>query len=273
MTIGSVGVPSITIETPLCVGQPGTHSASATNAVNYTWAFPDGVAFQGDIIEHTFTSVPANNVITVTAEDAQGCTQSATATVTVHPEPDDPFAATLDEIVCSDPGTALLQAMPGFDTYQWSDENGADIPGATMDNYTAGPGEYYVSITDANGCPRTSGPISVQVLPDLSPTIIGPSIVCGTDNAFFQTVGSFSTYKWLVDGNLYSTASTLTLSGAPAPCTTSNWWSRTRTTVRILPACTTCNGSMMCCSRSPRPMCHPAQETMCSSRSIPSNPA
>ena len=49
----------------------------------------------------------------------------------------------------------------------------------------------------------------------------------------------------------------------PAPCTTSNWWSRTRTTVRILPACTTCNGSMMCCSRSPRPMCHPAQETMC----------
>ena len=215
VTIGSVGVPSITIETPLCVGQPGTHSASATNAVNYTWAFPDGVAFQGDTIEHTFTSVPANNIITVTAEDAQGCTQSATATVTVHPEPADPFAATLDEIVCSDPGTALLQAMPGFDTYQWSDENGANIPGATMDNYTAGPGEYYVSITDANGCPRTSGPISVQVLPDLSPTIIGPSIVCGTDNAFFQTVGSFSTYKWLVDGNLYSTASTLTLSGAP----------------------------------------------------------
>ena len=215
VTIGSVGVPSITIETPLCVGQPGTHSASATNAVNYTWAFPDGVAFQGDIIEHTFTSVPANNVITVTAEDAQGCTQSATATVTVHPEPADPFAATLDEIVCSDPGTALLQAMLGFDTYQWSDENGADIPGATMDNYTAGPGEYYVSITDANGCPRTSGPISVQVLPDLSPTIIGPSVVCGTDNAFFQATGSFSTYNWLVDGNLYSTAPTLTLSGAP----------------------------------------------------------
>ncbi|MBL6645950.1 MAG: PKD domain-containing protein, partial [Flavobacteriales bacterium] len=215
VTIGSVGAPSITIETPLCVGQPGTHSASATNAVNYTWAFPDGVAFQGDIIEHTFTSVPANNVITVTAEDAQGCTQSATATVTVHPEPDDPFAATLDEIVCSDPGTALLQAMPGFDTYQWSDENGTDISGATMDNYTAGPGEYYVSITDANGCPRTSGPISVQVLPDLSPTIIGPSVVCGTDDAFFQATGSFTTYKWLVDGNLYSTAPTLTLSGAP----------------------------------------------------------
>lgn len=213
VVIGSVGVPNISIETPLCVGQPGTHSANAVNAVNYTWAFPDGVTFQGDVIEHTFTSVPASSTITVTAEDSQGCTQTATASVTVHPEPDDPFAATLDEIVCFDPGNATLQAMPGFDTYQWLDENEVDIPGATSDSYLAGPGQYYVSITDANNCPRTSGPVSVQVLPDLSPAIIGPSVVCGDDNAFFQAVGIFSSYKWFVDGGLYSTISNLTFSG------------------------------------------------------------
>ena len=213
VTIGSVGMPILTIHSPLCVGEPGTHSALATNAVNYTWSFPDGVTFQGPVIEHTFTSVPASNTITVTAEDSQGCTQTATAVVTVHPEPDDPFAATLDEIVCFNPGNALLQAMPGFDTYQWLDENEVDISGATSDSYLAGAGEYFVTIEDANGCFRTSGPVSVQVLPDLSPAILGPSTVCGNDDAFFQAVGSFSSHKWFVDGNLYSTAPTLNFSG------------------------------------------------------------
>ena len=200
VTIGSVGMPILTIDLPLCVGEPGTHSAFATNAVNYTWSFPDGVTFQGPVIEHTFTSVPAGNTITVTAEDSQGCTQTATAVVTVHPEPDDPFAATLDEIVCFDPETPSCKRCR-FDTYQWLDENEVDISGATSDSYLAGAGEYFVTIEDANNCMRTSGPVSVQVLPDLSPAILGPSTVCGDDDAFFQTVGSFNDYKWFVDGN------------------------------------------------------------------------
>jgi len=215
VNIGSVGVPTLTIQSPICVGEPGTHSASAINAVNYTWSFPDGVAFQGPVIEHTFTSVPMGNTITVIAEDSQGCTQSASATVTVNPEPDDPFAATLDQIVCFDPGTATIQAAPGFDSYQWSDDGGI-ISGAIGDQLTAGPGEYFVTVEDGNGCTRTSGPVTVQVLPDQSPAIIGPSTVCGTDFASFSTIGSFLGYKWYFDGNLTSTGATLdNLSGTP----------------------------------------------------------
>ena len=212
VVIGSVGLPVLTIDSPLCVGQPGTHSASATGAVNYLWSFPDGVTFQGSVIEHTFTSVPANNTIQVTAVDAQGCTQTATASVTVHPEADDPLAATPDQVVCFDPGTALIQAMPGFTSYQWADDV-ADLPGETNDNLTAGEGEYYVSVLDANGCPRTSGPVVVQVLPDLSPTIIGPSVICGNGDATFQVTGPFSSYKWFRDNLLVATTPTLTLSG------------------------------------------------------------
>ena len=82
ITLGSVGVPTLSIDSPFAWtdGQP---LANATGAVNYTWSFPDGVTFQGAAIEHTFTSVPTGNTITVTAEDSQGCTQTATATVTV----------------------------------------------------------------------------------------------------------------------------------------------------------------------------------------------
>ena len=212
VVIGSVGLPVLTIDSPLCVGQTGSHSANATGAVNYLWSFPDGVTFQGSSIEHTFTSVPTNNTIEVTAVDAQGCTQTVTATVTVHPEADDPLAATPDQVVCFDPGTALIQAMPGFTSYQWADDV-ADLPGETNDNLTAGEGEYYVSVLDANLCPRTSGPVVVQVLPDLSPTIIGPSVICGNGDATFQVTGSFSSYKWFRDGLLVATTPTLTLSG------------------------------------------------------------
>ena len=149
--IGSVTTPTIALESPICVGQPAAHSAFATGAANYLWNFPDGVTFQGSPIEHTFTSVPGTNVVSVTAVDAQGCTQTANATIVVHPEAGDPFAATLDEVVCFDPGTATLQAMPGFASYQWSDDSG-DLTGETNDNLTAGAGSYFVSVEDANGC-------------------------------------------------------------------------------------------------------------------------
>lgn len=216
VTIGSVSAPTITLHSPVCVGLPYTHTAFATSAVNLIWSFPDGSAFEGSPFQHTFTSIPATSTVTVTAVDSQGCEQEATATITVHPEPSDPFAATLDEIVCFDPGNALLQAMPGFNTYQWLDGNEVDIPGATSDSYLASAGEYFVSVVDANDCPRTSGPVTVQVLPDLSPAILGPSVICGSDLANFSTLTGFPDYKWIVDGVQSSTTPYLNnVSGTP----------------------------------------------------------
>ncbi|MGB1072697.1 MAG: PKD domain-containing protein [Flavobacteriales bacterium] len=216
VTIGSVGAPTITLDSPVCVGVPHTHTASATNAVNLIWSFPDGSAFEGSPFQHTFTSIPATNTVTVTAVDSQGCEQEATATITVHPEPSDPFAATLDEIVCFDPGTADIQADPGFSSYAWSDANGP-IPSATSNVLSgAGAGEYFVTVTDANGCPRTSGPVTVQVLPDLSPAILGPSVLCGSDLANFSTLAGFYSYTWFVDGVQSSNALSLNnVSGTP----------------------------------------------------------
>jgi len=216
VTIGSVGAPTINLDSPVCVGVPYTHTASATNAVNLIWSFPDGSAFEGSPFQHTFTSIPATNTVTVTAVDSQGCEQEATATITVHPEPSDPFAATLDEIVCFYPGTADIQADPSFVNYAWSDANGP-IPSATTDVLSgAGAGEYFVSVIDANDCPRTSGPVTVQVLPDLSPAILGPSVICGSDLANFSTLAGFYSYNWFVDSVQMSTTLSLNnVSGAP----------------------------------------------------------
>lgn len=220
VNIGSVSAPIITVEDPACVGDPKVHSASASGAVNYIWSFPDGSAFEGTPFEHSFTSVPAGNTISVTAVDSQGCTETSTATITVHPEPSDPLAATLDDIVCADPGTANIQSDQAFASHVWTDAS-STVVGTSALLAGVGAGEYSVTVTDGNGCSRASGPITVQVLPDMSPAILGPSVLCGTDDASYSTTGGFYLYKWLVNGIELSTAPTLNnVSGAPGQTST-----------------------------------------------------
>ena len=52
-----------------------------------------------------------------------------------------------------------IEATTGFATYQWYDENGIAIAGATADTYTpptSAAGEYHVVVTDTDGCEVTS---------------------------------------------------------------------------------------------------------------------
>ena len=220
VNIGSVGAPIITLEDSACVGDPKSHIAFAPNAINYIWNFPDGSVFEGSPFEHTFSSVPASNLVSVTALDSQGCTQTGSVYITVYPAPADPLGATLDEIVCYDPGTANIQASPSFTSYEWVD-NSSNVVGSAALLSGATAGEYTLTVEDGNGCFRTSGPVVVQVLPDQSPAIVGPSVLCGTDNASYTTTGGFISYEWLVDGVALSNTSVLNnVAGSPGQMST-----------------------------------------------------
>jgi PKD repeat protein len=218
VVIGSVGTPALTLESPLCQGLPGSHSVFATNAVNYTWSFPDGVSFEGASLEHTFTTIPGPNPLTisVTAVDAAGCTATNSKTVDLYPTPviNAPIASSA--VVCADPGFASLTADPvTFVSYQWNDESGP-ISGETnsiLNN--AGAGSYSVSVTDIYGCPATSDATTIQVLPDLTPLILGPTMICGEGNVTYQVAGSFASYKWYVDAVQQSVTPTQSVYGLP----------------------------------------------------------
>lgn len=218
VVIGSVGMPALTLESPLCQGLPGSHSVFAANAVNYTWSFPDGVSFEGASLDHTFTTIPGPNPLTisVTAVDAAGCTATNSKTVDLYPTPviNAPIAS--PAVVCADPGFALLMANPAtFISYQWNDENGAMLGETNSTLNNAGAGSYSVSVTDLNGCPATSDATTIQVLPNVTPLILGPTMFCGEGNVTYQLAGSFATYKWYVDGVQQSVTPTQSVYGLP----------------------------------------------------------
>ena len=65
-----------------------------------------------------------------------------------------------------------LEATPGFLSYQWIDENGNNILGATSQNYTpTAAGEYSVQVMDYNGCIGESIKINfiIESVGDISP--------------------------------------------------------------------------------------------------------
>lgn len=213
LEIGSVGVPVLDLHDPLCVGEPALHSVTAANAISYNWSFPDGVTFDGGTIEHTFTSVPTSNVISVTATDINGCTETSSATVTVYPAAD-PALTPSTEIVCASPGTFTIQALPGFASYQWQDDSGI-LTGQTASSLTAGAGSYSVTATDATGCTSTAGPVHIEVLPELSPAITGTALLCGAGSTTLTLPGPYTDLKWFVDNAYQFTGPAFTLSGSP----------------------------------------------------------
>lgn len=123
----------------------------ATGAVQYAWSPSFGVS---DTTVACPTFGPTQSVTyTVVGTDANGCSNSDSVILTMFPPPSIP--------VISVQNITDLVSTPAT-TYQWY-FNGNPIPGANNQSYTPTQnGNYYVQITDANGCSAFSGTYSVN---------------------------------------------------------------------------------------------------------------
>ncbi|MEZ4958449.1 MAG: choice-of-anchor I family protein [Saprospiraceae bacterium] len=117
----------------ICEGETATLDAGPGFA-SYEWS----TAETSQTIE-----VGLTGTFSVVVTDANGCSNSDEAMVTVNPLP------TVDlgpDVTVVDPETAVLDAGAGFAGYLWSD-------GSTGQTLTATEsGTYAVTVTDANGC-------------------------------------------------------------------------------------------------------------------------
>ena len=169
--ISNAGVP-ITIPA-------GTYTVCGSSAVinasfgaSYKW-LPNGQT-------NNFLNATSSGIYSVVVTDMFGCKDtSAAVNVTIDNLAVPVVSSSGDTLICS---TAF--------SYQWYNSNSTIIAGATSQTYLGTPGNsYYVIITDANGCTKTSAvattAVNESILPGVSMNIT-PSPNSGNFSLFIS---------------------------------------------------------------------------------------
>lgn len=184
--------------TPICFGD--SIALSASGGITYTWSPNTNIIGPNTASPTVFP--PVTTVYTVTGEDANGCTNVDSVTVTVNTLANGGFSP--DTAICI--GESVVLSANGFTQYTWK-------PAATLSNpnsatTTATPTtttDYTVVVADNNGC-VDSGTVQVAVnsLPVLQ--VSGLQTICVGDSAQLNVSVTSSpagqSYAWTPAGAL-----------------------------------------------------------------------
>ena len=166
LTVNPLPTPSITGNTSICQGASTT--LAALGGTSFLWN--NGSSSQA-------ISVSEAGVYSVTVTDANGCSNSTSATVSVNPLPTVTIAG--NTAICAGSSTTLTAS--GADSYQWS--TGATGASITVTN----GGTYTVTGTSANGCQNTAA-ATVTVNPTYNGVPVSQAICEGSSYNFFGTM-------------------------------------------------------------------------------------
>lgn len=160
-----------------------------TGATTYSWSPSTGLSCTNCASP---TATPsATTVYTLNGTDANGCSNSSQATVTVNPLPT--ITATNNQTICAG-GSVALQAGGGV-SYSWTPAAGLSCTNCA--NPTASPAAtttYTVTGMDANGCTNTKQvTVTVNPLPTANAGA-NQSICAGGSVQLIGTGGT--TYNW-----------------------------------------------------------------------------
>jgi hypothetical protein len=193
--------PSVTISSynPVCISS-GSFSLSGS---------PSGGSFSGDGVSgNTFNPATAGagtHSITYSYTDGNGCTATATTSITVNALPTVNISAHTP--VCIDGGSFSLSASPSGGTF-----SGTGVSGSTFNPSISGTGTFTLSYnyTDGNGCSNSASTnVKINPLPTVIISAINATCIsCGkvslsgspTGGTFSGTGVSGSTFDPSVSG-------------------------------------------------------------------------
>lgn len=178
----------------LTCGQPSA-PLQAGGGGSYSWSGPNGFSFLGPNPQ-----VTAAGVYTVTVSNPlNGCTATATVTVSANQTPPDVNAAG-GQLSCQTGAVILLGGTntPGA-TFAWTGPGGFTFNGPTP--AVTLPGVYTLTVTNPqNNCTATRQ-VTVTPAPVLSPQVSGFTQLCPGGARTLTAAPGFSTYLWSTGAN------------------------------------------------------------------------
>ncbi|RYD56894.1 MAG: PKD domain-containing protein [Sphingobacteriales bacterium] len=171
----------------VCSGASAT--LTATGATSYSW-FPS-TGLSCDTCSKVSLTPTSTGTYIVIGTDANGCKDTASATVTVLPKPG--ISAGADQSICEGASTSL-QASGGV-SYVWSPSTGLSCTNCS--NPAASPATtttYVVTGTDVNGCINTD---TVSVTVNTKPVVnAGADKKLCSGGAQQMSASGAATYEW-----------------------------------------------------------------------------
>lgn len=208
-----IPAPTITTSTSTTICTNDSVTLTSSVAPNYLWA-PDGQKTQS-------IKVGKSGVYTVTVKHPySGCnTTSASTTVTVNPLPVLNLSGLVNSPSSCNANDGSLKGVTATGaptlSYSWN----SNPVQTTPDLVNVGPGVYTLTVTDGNGCKKTTtGTVTNKPAPD--PPIIkaGSAAICVGTNTILYVSGADATftYEWKGPGGntVISTNDTLFITNA-----------------------------------------------------------
>lgn len=185
LTVNEKPQVSISGSTSICAGEMSQLTATANMPCSYVWSTGD---------TNSITTVGSSNTYRVTAYNANGCSNTSSLAVTVHPLPIPYITGTTT--ICK--GTSTTLTANGGVSYMWSNgHTSAQISVSPPSNLT-----YTVTATDQYGCRGTmSATVTVNIVPSIN--ILGNRSFCeGSSTTLTASGGSY--YTWSTGDNTAS---------------------------------------------------------------------
>jgi gliding motility-associated-like protein len=194
------------IVNPLPVVTAGTYTSLCEDGTSITLVgTPAGGTFSGPgVTGSSFNPVTAGvgtHTITYSYTDGNGCSNTATTTITVNPLPT--AAAGIYPAVCFESSPITLNGAPGGGTF-----SGPGVSGNVFNPSVAGAGIHNIvySYTSTAGCSRTNS-TTIEVFPRPTASFSMNNSICLDGNTTLTntstiSAGSITTWNWnLGDGN------------------------------------------------------------------------
>jgi gliding motility-associated-like protein len=170
----------------------------SSGGTQYSWNGPAGFSSTQQNPNIVSSTVTMSGTYSVTVTDANGCSSSATTTVTVDQTPPVPTASAVASNICEGQNISLSASSGGATSYNWTGPNGfsTTVQNPVITNASVIQSGIYSVTATSNGCTSSASTVNVTVNTNPVATAgISGSVVC-SGTAINLTSSGGTGYSW-----------------------------------------------------------------------------